>query len=288
MFSFIPLTLLAALLASPDSGDAPAAKPAVAAKGSPSTAAAQLEHAKQARRASFKTSGEERRKILESVIAEYQVVLDRFASEFGACAEAAFRIGELKRSLGDTAGAKDAFEKTSNMGKQAPRFAARALAELGHLARRTGDDAAAKAIYQRVMSEYPKNDVEGVKALTWIGKIEAKRGNAKEAREIWMSLADKFPSQPIAAVRAADLAALAALKNGDRSDAEAIVSATQARFSSDNEDQAWWSPEVEEALNRMRAPEKLAGNGSRGASKSAPTKSDDDGETDADDESDGR
>lgn len=281
MFSLLSLTLLSAMFAMPGGGDAPVGKAVGAnAPAATASAAAQLDHAKQARRASYHTSGEEKRRVLESVIAEYQVVLDRFAQDFGACAEASFRIGELKRSLGDTAGAKAAFEKTSSMGKQAPRFAARALNELGHLARRSGDDAGAKAIYQRVLEEYAKNDVEGVKALTWLGKIESKRGNASGARELWLSIADKFPSQPIAAIRAADLAALAATKDGDRGGAEKIVASTRARFSSDNEDQAWWSPEVEEALNRMKSARALDGKTAHAPGAAAAGEADDDDDTD--------
>ncbi|MBI4879254.1 MAG: tetratricopeptide repeat protein [Planctomycetes bacterium] len=221
-------------------------------------AQAQLEIAKQDRRKANKTSGEEKRAILEGTIAQYQKVLELYGEDGPACAEASFRIGEIERSLGDAPGARAAFETTLRYGKDAPLFAARALNELGHLARRSGDAAAAIAAYERVLAEFPVEEAEAVKSLTWIGKVEAGRGNAEKARSAWLSIADRYPALPVQAVRAADLAALDALEGGDTDTAQEIVNRTRARFSADNKDQPWWSPEVEEALGKMKAPARLA------------------------------
>ncbi len=252
--SFAGLALAGLMLFSPAD---PAATPAAGAKAGPG-AQAQLEIAKQERRKANKTSGEEKRSILEGTIAQYQKVLELHGEDGPACAEASFRIGEIERSLGDAPGARAAFETTLSFGKDAPRFAARALNELGHLARRSGDAGAAIAAYERVLAEFPAEEAEAVKSLTWIGKVEASRGNAEKARTAWLSIADRYPALPVQAVRAADLAALDALEAGDADAAQAIVDRTRARFSAENKDQPWWSPEVEQALGKMKAPARLA------------------------------
>jgi len=247
--SIVHLTAAAVLLGAP-------ALPAEQ-KGSDHPARVQLDAARQVRQKAFKKSGEEKRSILEASIAEYQIVLEKFGKQKDACAEAAFRIGEIERSLGDAQDAREAFEKVLAFGAEQPTFAARAQLELGHIARRADQTDQAIALYQKLLEQYSAQETQAVAALTWIGKLEDRRGQSDKAREIWLSLADRFPSQPVPAIRAADLAALSALKSDDLQTARQIMQSTQERFSEDNQDQAWWSPAVEEALGKMKAARKL-------------------------------
>lgn len=224
-----------------------------------------LDRAGQIRRQSFKKSGEEKRKILEDAISAYGVVAERHAQDERSCAEAAFRIGELQRSLGDTAAAAAAFELAASRGKAAPRFASRAQNELAHILRRAGKPNEAIAAYRRVLDEYPNEEGEGAKALTWIGRIQERAGDGAAARSTWMSIAEKTPTQAVAAVRAADLAALSLLKAGNKDDARNVIDAVRKRFA----DSPYWTADVEEALGRMRSLRQLDGG-------SAPAEADDD------------
>lgn len=223
------------------------------------SAAEQLDIAQKTKRQAVKKSGEEKRAILESSAAAYRAVLTDWKDDAKACAEAAFRIGEIERTLGDEKEASAAFDLAVARGAEAPRLAARALNELGHLARRASDESTALAYYERVLGEYPGEEDEGVKALTWIGKVQASSGDPAKARATWLSLGDRFPTRPVAAVRAADLAAVSALRESDREGARKIVEETRARYSEANKQQAWWTPEVEEALGRMRSAAELEG-----------------------------
>jgi tetratricopeptide (TPR) repeat protein len=221
-----------------------------------------LDRAGQIRRQSFKKSGEEKRKILEDAITAYGAVVESFAGDDRACAEAAFRIGELQRTLGDSASAAAAFEQAAARGKAAPRFAARAQNEIGHLLRRAGKPNEAIAAYRRILDEFPHEETEGAKALTWIGRIQERSGDGAAARTTWLSIADKTPTQAVSAVRAADLAALSLLKAGNQDDARKLIEGIRKRFA----DSPYWTADVEEALGRMRSVRQLDGRESGGAS----------------------
>jgi len=228
-----------------------------APSNSRSDAQAALGIAKQTRRTAFKKTGEEKRKILEQTIVAYRAVLERHDDEGDLCAEAAFRIGEIERSLGDAPAARAAFEQTAAKRDSAPRFAARAMNELGHLARRAGDLEGALQTYRLIPTEFPGEDAESVKALTWGGKVLVQLDRAEEARATWLSIADLHPSEPVAAVRAADLAALSALDDGDETLARRILDETDAKYHESNLAQEWWSPEVEKATSKMKSRERI-------------------------------
>ncbi len=229
-------------------GDAPA-----------KSAAEQMEVAKKAKQAAHKQDGDEKRKGLEASVAAYREVIDRFPDEGETCAEAAFRIGEIERALGATSEAQAAFETAVRYSAASPRFAARAINELGHLARREGRLQDAVATYRRVLDEHGDEDAEAVKALTWIGKVELKLGRKQDARRSWLSIADRYPSEASAAIRAIDLAAISALDEGDAAEARRIVDEADHRFAKENEEFAFWTPDVDEALAKMKSRARLAG-----------------------------
>lgn len=224
-----------------------------ASEGDSGAAKALLQAAKDIKRTANKQEEAEKQKILTQAVAAYSRVLEEQPDQAAECAEAAFRIGEIQRTLHATPAARSAFERVVTYRAAEPKFAARAVLELGHLARRAGDAAEAIARYEEVTAEFPAQSGEAAQAITWRGKMEAQRGNAKRAREIWLSLADRVPSEAVQAVRAADLAALSALKEGLADEARGIVKATRTRFSADNPDQEWWSPEVDQAISRMKS-----------------------------------
>ncbi|MFH0947271.1 MAG: tetratricopeptide repeat protein [Planctomycetota bacterium] len=232
--------------------------PGISSDEQSSAAEAQLQVARQTRQQAFKKSGEEKQAILEASILEYQKIFEQFSDQKETCAEAAFRVGEIERSMGDTAAARGAFEKVLEYEKSAPTFAARALCELAHIARRDQKIEDALATYQNVLDRFPAEEPQAVLALTWIGKVEERRGKPTEARKAWLSIAERYPSQPIPAIRAADLAALSALAADDLETGRKIVADTISRFGEMNRDQAWWSPAVEEALRKMKSASRLA------------------------------
>lgn len=232
--------------------------PGVSSDDQSSAAEAQLKIAGQTRRQAFKKSGEEKQAILEASLLEYRKIFEQFGEQQVTCAEAAFRVGEIERTLGNAAAARTAFEKVQEYVKSAPTFAARALCELAHIARREQRIDDALATYQSVLERFPSEEEQAVLALTWVGKVEERRGKTEEARKAWLSIAERFPSKPIPAIRAADLAALSALSDDDPETCRQIIDSTRSRFGAANKDQAWWSPKVEEALKKMKSARRLA------------------------------
>lgn len=267
----VPSAALAALSPAPTTLEA-------TGSGNEKAAKLQLDGAKQLRRAAGKKTGEERRTALRAAADAYRKVATEHPDSAAVSAEAAFRAGEIMRSLGDADAARSDFELAAKSGKQAPQFGARALNELGHLARRKEQFDEAIAFYQRVNSEFPGQDGEGARALTWVGKLEARLGKDEQARTTWLSLQERFPSQPVLAIRAADLAVLSWIEAGDATQAAKSLADVDARFGGDdNKSQAWWSPEVDTALSKMRCRTKLESAGTATAQDS-----DEEGEEDED------
>lgn len=258
MLTAMSRAALCALLAVPFA--LPAAR---GAEGTEKTSKAQggarqaLDQAQKLRRAASKKVGEERRAQLESAIAAYRKVVDECKDEPREAAEAAFRAGEIERSLGDAAGAREAFEKSVALGKSAPQFGARALNELAHLARREKKLDAAMALYKRVPAEYPQQEAEGARAMTWVGKLLVEQGKAAEARASWLAIGDQFKSQPVLAIRAADLAAMSLVQANDEAGASAIVEQVEKRFGPGNPDLEFWTPDVDAALAKMKVRKAL-------------------------------
>lgn len=252
------ITIFALLAALAPGGGAADATPEAGSRGD---AERLLADAKQTRRSAHKKTGEEKRRILEQTVAAYRLLVEHHDDQGDLCAEASFRIGEIERSLGDALAARAAFEAVTARSGDAPRFAARATNELGHLARRAGDLEAALAGYRRVAEQFPNEDGEAVKGLTWAGKMLVALDRPDEARKLWLSLPDSHPSEPVAAVRAADLAALSHIDAGNMIEARRVVEETAARFAEGNLAQEWWSPDVEKALQKMKAPGRLTPSG---------------------------
>lgn len=241
--------------------------------GSDKAAKQQLDDAKALRRAAGKKAGEERRKALAEAATAYRKVVTENPDQTRACAEAAFRAGEIERSLGEIEKARESFRAAVEHGKDAPQFGSRAMSELAHLERRAEKLEEALATYRKIPETFPGQDAEGARAITWAGKMESKLGRAEDARKTWLSIGDRFPAQPILAIRAADLAALSLLEAGDVAGAQKVVSDVEARFGEDNKNQPWWTPQVDETLAKMRIHAKLAGS-------SANVDADDDGDDD--------
>jgi len=228
--------------------------------GNEKVAKQQLDAAKALRRAASKKSGEERRSSMLSAAEAYRKVVTDNPDQSRLCAEAAFRAGEIERSLGDLAKARGAFEIAVNHGKEAPQFGARAMSEMAHIDRRNEKLDEALVLYRKVAETFPGQDAEGARAITWAGKVEAKLGKSEEARKTWLSIGDRFSAQPILAIRAADLAALSFLEDGDVANARKTLDDVESRFGEDNKNQPWWTPQVDETLAKMRIHAKLAGN----------------------------
>src|SRR5262249_20934130 len=89
-------------------------------------ARAQIRFAASIRREGRGLKGDERIEHLKHVAAGYEAVGAHFPESKAECAEALFRLGEVRRALGDRAGAISAFEGVVANGSQR-RFAARAL-----------------------------------------------------------------------------------------------------------------------------------------------------------------
>lgn len=231
---------------------------AFAQDGTQKAAAQRLKEAWSLRRTSFKQKAEKKRKILLDTVECYRSVLQDFPEAKAACAEAAFRAGEIYRSLKMNVEAERSFQEVLRHDVGGV-FAARALLEIGHLHRRAKAYDEALAAYRKVLKQCPEARSQCADAVTWIGKVLLRKKAYDEARRVLLEFADKFPEFPEDAIRNIDLAAASLLQEGKKAEAEALVEKWRAHFEALLGKDERLDRRITRALERMRTPDRLAG-----------------------------
>ena len=224
------------------------------------TAAAQLQHAKAVRSESRGTRGAERLLRLEAALAAYAAVRDHWPDSGRVLAEAAFRRGELHRTLGQPGHARSAFLECLDAARESGEssvFPCRALLEIGHLHRRAGEFDQALASYRRARAEPGtmlryQNDCR-----EWIAEVHLDLGNWMEAGYAFREWAEHAEG-PLEIVRATDGEALALLGAGEVELAQARVDQVVDAYEVLSADPTQEGEALRRALARMKAPQRIA------------------------------
>jgi tetratricopeptide (TPR) repeat protein len=249
--SIVGLALLAPLasLALGVGGEDAAAKPSPRATET-LTAAAKLK-----REASGK-KGEEKLEALLKAARGYERAMRELADEKPAAAEAAFRAGEIWRTLRHEEDATRCFTAAANE-TGAPTVAAKAWLELGHVERRQKRFAEARRCYDRVLMVTPEQRRESARALTWQGKVLLEQKNDPDGHATLLAVGQRFPEFPLDDIRNVDTVAVDWFEAGRVAEARALVDDCVERHSEPDDGEEEVEPSVRRALEKMRARELL-------------------------------
>jgi tetratricopeptide (TPR) repeat protein len=262
------LALVASSRAEAGRPDPAPARPAVrlvpAPPGDDSTkeGKAALADAAAAKRAAQKLDGTARTQALATLADRYVELTGKDAFAAGERAEAAFRAGELLRSLERGKQADELFARAVELGEEAPsgrEFAARSLLERGHIRRRANDAEGALALYAEVQRRFADQRRTAATARTWSGKVQLKAGHVEEATAFLLGFAETYPEFAVEAVRDADLLAVAQAEGGDETAARATVDRLRREVQPVLEKGGKDATAVQAALDDLRVTEMLAG-----------------------------
>lgn len=260
LFLVTASSLFVAAAAADGGAGAAASRTSVRAAETPSvprqkTADAQLELGSAARRALRGTEGAARDHARAAAIRAYRAVREHHPDRSAACAEAAFRAGELLRAADDATAAAAEFEIARARG-EGTAFRARAGLELGHLQRRAAKLSAALAAYEGVASDPAAAQPHRDDAWLWVGRVCADLGRADDAVRAWERVATGA-QDPLDRVRAFDSLALARLVAGDADGAASMLARCRDALSEVAQEETSTGERVRNALQRMRASDEM-------------------------------
>ena len=195
----------------------------------PASAEAQLKAAYAVKKQSHGKEGEEKRQILLAAVAAYAEVGVRFPEDKEGCATAAFRIGEIQRSIGEAAAAEKAFQEVLVHGSPED-LVARALLELGHLKRREKELERAIDLYGQVARQCPGARKRGATALLWIAKCHRSLKSWNDARTTLRTILEDYIDEPRSVISAYDLIAATYLDESNVALAEETLMECRERF----------------------------------------------------------
>lgn len=219
------------------------------------TVDAQLDLGAAARRAMRGTEGTARESARAAAVRAYRAVREHHPERSAACAEAAFRAGELLRAADDAAAAAVEFEIARARG-DGTAFRARAGLELGHLQRRAAKLPDALAAYEGVASDPSAAQTHRDDAWLLVGRVCADLGRADDAVRAWERVATGA-QDPLDRVRAFDSLALARLVVGDADGAASVLARCRDALSEVAQEETSTGERVRSALQRMRANDEL-------------------------------
>ena len=231
---------------------APQDPPAVPRQATPSL---QLQHARQVKSAARGTRGAARIEALDRAVAAYAAVTEYWPEPGPVAAEAAFRRGEIQRSLGREGPARASFLEVLDLGP-GTAFHPRALLELGHLRRRAGEYGQALERYRQVL------EIQGVPlryandSREWTARVlldTAEWKGAAEAARSWKAHAEG----PVEIVRAADLEARALAGQGLLDEASRVLEGLREDLADLAADPTPEGEALQRAFERMKAPAEI-------------------------------
>jgi tetratricopeptide (TPR) repeat protein len=219
------------------------------------TVALQVQHAAKLKAALRGFRDGERKSREAAVVAAYRAVRRHFPEAAEACAESAFRAGELLRASGDSAGARAEFRYVRD---RAPRtaFHARAGIELGHLARKSRQPSEALDLYLAVADDPKSEPARRDEAALWAGRVYAEQQQPDEARRRWEGVAQRA-EDPLQRIDAWDELALALVDAGDLEGAAGWIARARETLADAALEETAQGERVRGALERMRAIRRL-------------------------------
>ena len=236
---------------------------AVAIRGDPraesvprlETATAQLAHAASLRAAMRGKEGDARNAARRAAVDAYRAVKEYFAGDARACAEAAFRAGELLRSADDNAGALAEFQVAKERGADSP-YRIRAELEIGHIHRRAQEHEKALASYEAVLSDPAATAGQRDDASYWTGHVCAAEKRIDDARKAWQRVAD-HGEDPLDRIRAWDCIAQSYVDSGDLEAAAGALEKSRESLTEVAAEETKLGERVRNALTSMRASDDL-------------------------------
>jgi hypothetical protein len=234
------------------------------------SAEAQLKHAATLKQALRGTEGEARDAARKAAVSAYRSVREFFGSDAAACAEAAFRAGELLRSANDVPGAMAEFAIARDRGT-GTSFRVRAVLEIAHLERRAKHSQEALAAYEMVIAEESASPRQRDEASLWAGRVFIDLTRPADARRVWQRVADAG-DDPLDRVRAWDYLASALVDQGDLEGAAGTIERCREALSELSQEESKLGERVRSALSGMRSVDELSA--AIAKRKAAPEKSD--------------
>jgi tetratricopeptide (TPR) repeat protein len=199
--------------------------------------------------------GDERNTTRQAAVQAYKAVREYFTSDARACAEAAFRAGELLRSADDATGAFAEFQVARERGADTP-FRVRAELEIAHLHRRARDHEQALASYEAVLTDAASTPSQRDDASYWTGHVYAAEKRVEDARRAWRRVAD-HGEDPLDRVRAWDCIALSHIDAGDLEAAAGTLEKCREAMAETSAEETRLGERVRNALSSMRSVDDL-------------------------------
>jgi len=219
------------------------------------TAEAQLKHATELRNALRGLEGAERDAARARALAACRALRQYFPNEGRACAEAAFRAGELLRAAGDLEGAAAEFQVAREQKGDSP-FRVRALLEIGQIQRKTKAFEKALASFEAVLADQGAAPGQRDEASLWAGSVYRDLQRPSDARRAWQRVADTG-EDPLDRVQAFDRIASLLVESGDLEGAAGTLERCKEALAGPAAEETRNGERVRSALQNMRATEEL-------------------------------
>jgi hypothetical protein len=218
-------------------------------------AVAQLSHAARLRRELDGKSGSERDEARARAVEAYRAVRVLWPEDAEACAEGAFRAGELLRAAKQSAEAAIEFEIAREKGG-AEGFGSRARLELAHLLRRGDQRERALAEFEALamLSKAPQNRRD--EAGLWAGRLQHDMGLRAQACRTWHRLAEQA-EDPMDRIQAWDWLVQDLLDARDLEGAAGMLERAREALAPQAAEETKQGERVRNAMQRMRSIDQL-------------------------------
>lgn len=220
------------------------------------TAQAQLDHAKEVKKESRGAKGAARVAALDRACAAYGAVLQFWPDGGPVLAEAAFRQGEIHRSLDRPGQASGAFLLAAEHGA-GTQFQPRGLLEIGHLHRRAAEFPDALKRYEQILALEESDPRYRNDAREWTGKIRLELEEWPAAAAVFRAWGDNAEN-PVELVKASDLEALAWIGAAQLEKARARIVEVESQVEELAAEPTKEAEALRKALDRRKAPGALA------------------------------
>ena len=216
---------------------------------------AQQKLASELRNALRGLEGAERDAARARAVAACRAVRQYFPGEAAACAEAAFRAGELLRAAGDLEAAAAEFQVAREQKGESP-FRVRALLELGHLQRKAKALDKALASYEAALGDANASPGQRDEASLWVGNVQRDLHRPADARRAWQRVADAG-EDPLDRIRAFDRIASLLVESDDLEGAAGTLERCKEALAAAVAEETRSGERVRSALQNMRAIDEL-------------------------------
>jgi tetratricopeptide (TPR) repeat protein len=201
------------------------------------------------------THGLVRERLCERAVDAYRAVRRFWSRDKEACAEAAFRAGELLRAAGRHSEALTEF-RTAGAVAARSGFAARAALEIGHIHRRRGRHAAALDVYLDLVADPTAAAPQRDEASLWAGRVYALEDRPEDAKRLWIRLSCTA-RDPVDKVAAFDEWTLLVIDSGDLEAAAGVLERCREACANVLLEESEQGRRLRKAVSRMRSVGRL-------------------------------